>query len=75
VIDKKTNEFITSGNIYKNQKILAIIPELSTNDEWKPQRPGGQDQSIVSIISKNVTMKDLGPNECVAIFEDCSPVP
>jgi hypothetical protein len=50
VIDDETSEFKRRGNIFEDEEILAIIPELATNDVWKPQT--SEDDKLVLTHSK-----------------------
>jgi hypothetical protein len=60
VIGEETKEFERRGNIFSDEEIFAMIPELATVDLGKP-RTSEEDKLVIT----NGAMTDLGPSECV----------
>jgi hypothetical protein len=60
--NRRTNELQRRGNIFKDEEILALNPELATDDAWKPRQTSELDKVIITTCSR---MVDVGPSGCV----------
>jgi hypothetical protein len=61
VIHEKSKEFKSHGNIFKDKEMLAMIPELVTDDVWKTVTSEEEDHLVIT----DSIVTDLGPNKCV----------
>jgi hypothetical protein len=59
MIDQQTNELERRGDIFTDEEIVAMVPELTTYDVRDPQTTLEED------ISHETEITELGPSECV----------
>jgi len=71
VVDSETGNFEFHGNIYKDQKILKLLPELR-EDEYKPQISEPIKHWVVTANKTQQTDFDVGPSADVAGLANAS---